>query len=466
MRIPFVGPSYTLSSINAQAQRTVNWYLKIVEAGDPPTLCLFPTPGLRLLATVGDGPIRSLLRDGAYLYCVSGNKLYRVNAAFEAFLLGTIGTSVGPVSMATNGTQICIVDGLSGYIVTVSSGAVAEINDSEFPFGANKVSYFDQYFVFSGANGQTFQISSLGDGTTYDGLDFASAEGAPDNLTSHIVDHRELWLFGPDSAEIWLNTGNADFPFERSSNTFIETGCSAASSVAKLDNSIFWLGSNAQGDGVVFRADGYKPVRISTHAIEHAMHGYSTTADAVAYTYQQEGHSFYVLTFPTADKTWVYDVAVGQWHERMSFRDTDNSEHRHRSNCHAYFAGTHVVGDYENGKLYAMDLDVYTDNGATIKRIRRAMAKDNELQRVFYHLLELDIEAGVSGTMMLRWSNDGGHTWSNYKEASFGNTGQYEARCRFQRLGEGRARIWEISVTDPVKAVVLGAIVNSTDGAS
>jgi hypothetical protein len=466
MRVPFSGPSYTLSSVNAQAQRTVNWYLKVIEAGEPPTVCLFPTPGLRLLATVGDGPIRGCIKYGAYLYVVSGNGVYRVNGSWESYFLGTINSSAGQVSMATNGTQVCIVDGANGYIVTIATGAVAIITDAEFPAGSTIVNYFDQYFVFTGTPGQSFQISSLGEGADYDGLDFASAEGAPDDLVSSIVDHRELWLFGTDSCEVWMNTGNSDFPFERSGNVFLETGCSATHSVAKLDNSIFWLGSNANGDGMVFRADGYKPVRISTHAIEHAIHGYSTTSDAIAYTYQQEGHSFYVLTFPTADKTWVYDVSTGQWHERMAFDSLDNTEHRHWGNCHAYYSGCHVVGDYRNGKLYALDLEKYTDNGSTIKRIRRAQTKDNDLQRVFYHLLEIDVEAGVSGTMMLRWSNDGGHTWSNYKTASFGNTGEYEARCRFLRLGEGRARVWEITVTDAVKAIVLGAIVNATEGGS
>jgi hypothetical protein len=260
-----------------------------------------------------------------------------------------------------------------------------------------------------------------------------------------------------------VNTGTADFPFERSGNTFIEHGCAAAGTVAKLDNTVFWLGQDDRGGLVVWRAQGYTPTRISTHAIEHAIQGYGTFSDAFSYTYQQEGHAFYVLTFPTADKTWSYDVATGQWHERAWKEPNLNTLHRHRSNCHCYFDGKHLVGDFESGNVYEFDLDTNTDNGESILRLRATQTLDAPgANRVFYEYLQVDMESGVGSVtldpqLMLRYSNDGGHTWSNIKTKGIGKSGEYGKRVRFGPSGAGRNRVWEISMTDDAKFAVLGA---------
>jgi hypothetical protein len=211
-------------------------------------------------------------------------------------------------------------------------------------------------------------VTSLLDGTSVDPLDFASAEGAPDQLISVNVDHREAWLFGTGTIEVWYNAGTADFPLQRIQGAFNELGCAAVYSVAKLDNTLFWLGSDARGSGVVYRAVGYRGERISTHAVEFAIQNYSVISDAVAYSYQQEGHKFYVLTFPTAGATWVFDTSTGAWHERASL--INGHFGRHRSNCQMNFNNEIIVGDYENGNIYAFDLDVYADDTIPQKWLR------------------------------------------------------------------------------------------------
>jgi hypothetical protein len=267
-----------------------------------------------------------------------------------------------------------------------------------------------------------------------------------------------------------------------------------------MDNSVFWLGADARGQGIVYRAQGYQAVRVSTHAVEFAIQGYGNLADAVAYTYQQDGHTFYVLNFTDADTTWVFDAATGAWHERAGFRNGDFK--RHRGNCHARFLGEPVIGDYENGNLYAFDLTVYSDNGATQKWLRtwRALPTGaNNLTRTAHHSLQIDCETGVglagynftdqtylgaenlnileteSGEdiildfvattgadpqLMLRWSDDGGHTWNGERTVSMGRVGQYGTRAIFRRLGmtlKLRDRVYEVSGTDPVKIAIMGA---------
>lgn len=471
MRVPFVGPAYRTRGIGQSAQRAVNCFLERTERGGRTEYTLYGTPGLTLRATVGDGPIRELFWFGNYAYIVSGDTVYRMASDYTTEELGTIGTSEGDIWMASNGTQILIVDGDSGYLVQVGDGTFTEIVDTDFPDGVTWCDYLDGYFIVGGDGSQRFYISDLNDGSIWVGTEFASAEGDPDSLTSGVVDHRELFLFGPNSFEIWSNTGNATFPIERTGNAFGEVGILAPKSLQKMDNSIFWLGADRRGGPMIWKLDGYQPIRISTHGVEHAIAQYETVSDARAYTYQYEGHTFYVLIFPTEDTTWMYDASTGEWNEWLAFSQGDFF--RHRSNCHTYFSGKHLVGDYENGKVYSLEMDVYTDNGDTIKRLRATTADDADLNRVFYSSLQVDCETGVglatgqgsAPLMMLRYSNDRGNTWSSELTSTMGAVGEYSARCIWHRLGSGRSRVWEISMTDPVKFVVYGAVVNAQAGA-
>jgi hypothetical protein len=403
--------------------------------------------------------------------------------------------------MADNGTQLFVAANGPSYIYNSNTNVFQQITDIDFP-GAVTVSYLDGYFIFNEPNSQKIWVTSLLEGTQIDPLDFASAEGSPDGLISVIVNNREAWLFGTNSIEVWYDAGTPDFPLARIQGASNEIGCAATFSVAKLDNSIFWLGQDARGRGIVYRNNGYTGVRASNHAIEWQIQQYGDISNAIAYTYQQDGHSFYVLTFPTVQKTWVYDVATQSWHERAGWSNGDFI--RYRPNCQTAFNSEIILGDYESGNLYAYDLDVYSDNGQIQKWLRSwrvIPSGQNNLRRTAQHSLQLDCETGVglngidpqdvilnyltaengnildtengenivldyvtvqgaNPEVMLRWSDDGGHTWSNEHWASMGRIGQYGRRVFWRRLGmtmKLRDRVYEVSGTDPVKVAIVGA---------
>jgi len=536
LKTPILGGSYVARSINAADNRMVNLFAEAVPegSGGKEAGFLLRCPGLRLLATVGDGPIRGLWVTNGVAYVVSGSEFYSLNTSWVATLIGTV-SGTGPVSMADNGTQIFIACNPLSYIYNVSTLVFAQITDVDFP-GAGSVGYLDGYFVFNEPDSQKFWVTSLLDGTSVDPLDFASAEGYPDNVIALIVDHREIFLFGTTSVEVWYDAGTPDFPLARIQGAFMEVGCEAAYSVAKLDNSVFWLGSDARGRGIVYRANGYTPARVSTNAVEYAIQSYGSISDAIGYTYQQDGHPFYVLIFPSAEATWVYDVSTQLWHERAGF---ENGQFvRHRSNCQTSFNDEIVIGDYEDGRLYAFDLDVYADDDQIQKWLRswRALPTgQNNLKRTAHHSLQLDAETGVGlnaypaydaedlateagdiivaefvqgylttqagdqlvteagdgneplvtqvqpaedyngyaleteaytaapgydPQVMLRWSDDAGHTWSNEHWNSMGKLGAYGTRTIWRRLGmteKIRDRVYEVSGTDPVKIAIMGA---------
>lgn len=476
MRIPFVGPAYRSVSLNINAQRCVNFRL---EAGGPDAkapMNLVGTDGLTRLVTLPNAPceVRGQLVFDGNLWVVGGNKVYKVSPAFVPTEMGTIGTSNGPVSMSANRTQLILVDGGSGYVYDKPTTTFAAITDPEFPAGARRVSYVAACFLVEDPESEQFSISAIGDGRAWDGLDFASAEGAPDNITSHIVSQLEVWILGQSTTEIFRNTGNASFPLERNGTAFIETGIAAAFGTAKVDNSLIWLGQDDRGHAQVWRARDYTPVIVSTPALEFAFSQYARLDDAIAFAYEKNGTAFFVLIFPTANATWVYDVSLGQWFEWLYFDSSRGEFNRHRANCFALFAGKHVVGDWENGKLYALDSNAYTDDGDTILSLRTSQTLAEDQVHIFYTSLQVDVEAGVGladgqgvdPRMMLRYSNDSGHSWSAADTASIGRIGGYDARAMWWRLGTGRNRVWEISISDPVKRVIIGAYATLKKGRS
>jgi hypothetical protein len=282
MKTPILGSTYVARSVNAADARMVNLFPEIVpEAGKEPAF-LNRAPGLQLLNTIGTGPIRGLWafspQDGTG-FVVSGTQLYKINNSYVATLIGTV-AGTGPVSLADNGTQLFIAANGPGYIYNSSTAVFAQITDVDFA-GALIVGYLDGYFVFIQPNSQIFWVTQLLDGSSVDPLDFASAEGSPDGLISMIIDHGQIWLFGTNSVEVWYDSGAADFPMTRIQGAFNEIGCAAAFSVAKLDNGIFWLGADARGQGIVYRANGYTGTRVSTHAIEYAIAQYGDISDAI-----------------------------------------------------------------------------------------------------------------------------------------------------------------------------------------
>jgi hypothetical protein len=471
MKTPILGSAYVARSVNAADARMINLFPELVPEGGKEPAFLNRAPGLKLKISVGSGPIRGMWVFGGNLYVVSRNKLYKVDSSYAVTELGTVSGTSGPVSMVDNGIQLFIACNGPSYIYNSQTNVFAQITDGDFP-GAVTVAYLDGYFVFNEPNSQKIWVTGLLDGASIDPLDFASAEGSPDGVVGIIADHREVWVFGTNSVEVWYNSGNADFPLSRIQGAFNEIGCAAPYSIAKMDNGLFWLGKDARGQGIVYRANGYTGQRISTHAVEWQIQQYEDMSDAIGYTYQQDGHSFYVLIFPQADTTWVYDVATQAWHERAGFDNGDFT--RHRSNCQAFFQGDVLVGDYENANVYSFDLSDFSDNGSVQKWLRswRALpTSQNNLKRSAQHSLQLDLETGVGLNLgqgsdpqvMLRWSDDGGHTWSNEHWIGIGKIGEFYRRAIWRRLGmtmKIRDRVYEVSGTDPVKIAIIGAELN------
>jgi len=321
-----------------------------------------------------------------------------------------------------------------------------------------------------GGSGGGFGYTAGTVATAFDALDFADKTGYADNIQTIITMHREVWLIGTLTTEIWYNAGAPNFPYQAMPGSFIEHGCVAKYSVARQDLSVYWLSQDMQGQAMVLEGNSYQAKRISTHAIENEIMTYPVVSDAVGFTYQQEGHVFYQLNFPTANKTWVYDAATSLWHER-AYTDANGNLVRHRGQVAALAYGKNIVGDWQNGNLYQYDLGTYTDNGNPITRIRGFPHLLNDGKRVSYSAFVADMEVGtddgsVDGTTgasppqaTLRWSNTRGASWGNPITQSMGASGQYYTQPQWLRLGIGRDRVFELSWSTPTKTALNGAFI-------
>ena len=367
---------------------------------------------------------------------------------------------------------------------TVGSITMYGLNFSELPStdgafqGGSTVDIVDNYFVYNRPDTQQWAASDVLSPITY-GLSFASKFTGPDDLVSLIVDHGQVYLLGERTSEVWADVGTFPFPFQRIPGASSQHGIAAKFSMARFGNSFCYVSRNDRGQAVVVQMNGYFPQRISTHAVENTLVN-QTISDAVAYTYQLEGHECYVVTFPTLQLTWVYDGATQLWHKWL-WTDTQNNYKRHRSNCGALFQNKFLVGDYENGQIYSLDPNNYTDNGSLIRRVRRCPHLVSDFQRQYFDELQLqfqpgvglqgietfplgDNDIGINPQAMLRWSNDGGSTWSNEHWAGIGKVGKYQNRIIWRRLGQARDRIYEVVVTDPIKAVIVSANLKASVG--
>ncbi len=475
---------------------------------------------VNLSQTLASGMLNSSTVGARFTASISGTTMTVTAVASGTIYLGqtiqgtgdTAGTIVSAFLTGTGGTGTYTVSASQ----TIASETMYGLNFSVLPnndgafTGANSVDIVDNYFVYNNPGTQQWGSSDLLS-TISSSTSYAFKDGAPDKLVALIVDHREVYLMGEASSEVWTDVGAVPFPFQRIPGTSTQQGIVAQFSLVRLGNSFAYVSRNSRGQGQIMQMEGYIPKRISTHAVEATLTN-QYISDAISWTYQLEGHEIYVTSFPSLNLTWAYDSTTEMWHKWLYTAD-DGSYQRHRGNCSAVFQGLVMVGDYENGKIYSLDKQNYTDNGQNIRRLRRAPHLVSDFQRQYFDELQIQFQPGVGTTglsapngdiyvglnyviypdatfligplqsfvigqqvsvttnitttlpqAMLRWSNDGGSTWSREYWVSIGQLGKYRNRAIWRRLGTARDRIFEVSITDPVNAVIISANLKASGG--
>ena len=463
--IPLFGTNVQGKSSTSTAQRHVNLYAENVVDGEKSRLIFYGTPGLLLRggASLGDTPIRGWIAIGSLYYLVHRGTFYEVNNAGVKTSRGTLDTTSGRVDMAYDGTVILITTGTSGYTYTISTTTLAIISDADFPDAAKTCTWLDGQFLVDDGNDDEYFISA--DGTTWNALDFATAESAPDGLVRVFADNGEVVLFGSDTTEYLSNTGAADFPFQTIKGATQEFGLAARWSLTKYNSGLAGLMKNKNGQVQVMFIQGYVPKPLSTPEMDTIINGYSSVSDATAFAYMLGGHPMYQINFPTPLKSWLYDFSTGMW----SQLEYGLSGGRHRGELQLDFLNKTLISDYSTGDIYQLDADTYTDNGTAIVReiVGRHLFNGND--PLIVDELFVDFAPGVgliSGQgsdpqAMLSISKNNGNTFGNEAWKTIGAIGAYLNRVVWRRLGVGLDWVFKIRITDPVKIVITFAAIKS-----
>ncbi len=392
-------------------------------------------------------------------------------SAASGFIPG--GTTITAITIASNNlTMSANATGTNAAdVITVTIPEFARITDPAF-LGSDKISEIDGWLIFNHPGTQNFYTNAPQPYTLiFAGAFFAKNDVATDNLITHLENNRELWLVGEKHTEVWYDAGGANFGFSRIPGVSPQIGCAAKNSIARLGDSLVWLGSSERGQNVIIKTQQYGYEDIGNRAVEHAISSYPLVSDAFGFTYVEEGHLFYVLTFPTADATWVYDhtssVAMGQpvWHERASYNASTGAFHRDSANCYVNFQNLRLVGDYQSGNISQLSRTIYDDNGSPLIAIRRAPHVWSKEDRgyLFHRALQIEFSPGVGRVtgqgsnpqVMLKWTSDG--VDSNEVWTTLGAIGASKNRAMWRNLGKARDREYEAMISDPVNRDIVGA---------
>lgn len=464
MKVPLTTGAYQARSLIAACQRCVNLYAEKNPEGEEFPATFYPTPGAVKKGDAGDytGWRCMYTSTDNRLFGVVGQSVVRVNMDFTVTILGEIESAYSRCYMLDNGSQIILVDGTaSGYTINMRTLDFAKITNEAF-YGSSRVDLVDGYILLNRPGTKQWYISLLNE-ADFDSLDFASKSGAADTLVAVAATRRNVFLFGQQTTEIWSNTGGAAFTFSRTAGTFIEFGCASADSIAQADGSLYWLSRSKEGNCMVLRTVNYDRERISTFAIETEFQTYARVDDAFAYVHQMSGHYWYVITFPSANKTWVFDAATSEWHERATM-DKKGNFNRHMAGCFSYWNGMHLIGDYQSGVIYELRLDAYSDDGRPVRRVRSFPHMADDGNRVTYQQFQAAMEVGEGsyGTppeVRLRWSDTKGASWGTSISSTLGQRGGYLKDCRFLRLGQARSRVFELSWSADCPTALNGAYI-------
>lgn len=464
----FLGPAYTLANRKGAIDDSVNLYIVVAEAKGKAKIMMDSAPGYAQAANAGDEVRGCFTTNDRTFWAVDATLFEQTDASGTLVSRGTFATASGFIEFEYGTTQLVMVDGPNGYVLTLATNAFTQITSDAF-YGAGRVAFLDNFFLFPRPDTGQFIKTEINDATDLDALDFATAESSPDNLVCPVVVQKRLLLMGQRNTEFWRDAGAADFPFEPGGGV-MEVGCLAIHSPRVIDNTVYWLGRDSNGPGSVYRLNGYNAERVCTDAVDQALQASSDISAAVGYVYQDKGFAFYIIRAPGLDGAWAYNIKAGTWDRRC---DTDDFGQftADQAVCHTYAFGKHFIGG-SDGKIYRMASDIYVKGSKPLVRQRTSPhSATPSLLRLFFNRFTLDCTTGASSGaetfVELSWLDWGiGSKWSNWSRRSLGAIGQRFPRVDWflAALGSGIDRVWRVRYSGNTPFSMINVEIDATEG--
>jgi hypothetical protein len=495
MKYPFIGPAYTAKFRGVSYEQCINLYVETIQnetakarsilVGTPGTLPSYP-------AYPNGGIPRGIytMRSSGVVYAVAGNSLYKHSDDETAtpIHIGDI-VSNGRCRFADDGRYLSIADGQALYVLdtkTLNAPLVTPVTDVlpthvVFLGGYTVINqtFLDPAQLFPPSTNLMF-YSELYNATDWsstndpDALQFFAAEGNADPVIAMERVGNNIFAFGSASFEVYSESSNPNRPFARVGGSLNDIGCAAPNSTAVMGSSAFWIGTTAKGGLSIYKSNGYDAVRISDTAIEGMIRDIDFTS-GIGWCYEDAGHKFYVLSFRDAKLTVVWDDSEGCWHTRSSrVAGTDNNLAWEPIYATSLGTTTYVASQFAP-RLLKLSNTAYTEwDGRLIKRTRSGPVIWDGQKTVRHNMFVLDMQKGVGQVqptdigfdpqVMLRYSDDGGETWSPEDWRSFGLRADRQIQVRWNRLGISKERVYEVVITAPVPVTLVGVDVEITAG--
>jgi hypothetical protein len=485
-RFGFCSGAYRLQSPNVDAESCIN---RIPETPETPgaksAITLMPTPGLAVKYTLPEAAISGEFEVNGRGFTACSN-FYELLPAGTHTNWGTLnGPPLSPTQIFCCQTHLLILSNgdlfifaLSAFTdsngVTHAANSFVAVEMAQFNGPVLQIDFLDGYFFAVIQNSNTFQVSNLEDGTTWSGLFISTINRFPDNIVSMKVDHEIAWFLSGKKIIGYYDCGAGYPPFIPIQGAFLEDGCAATFGTVQANDTFCWIAQNDRGQGVAKMMGSNVGIRISTLAVEFAWQGYATISDAVAYAYQDQGHNYWMIRFPTANKTWCYDFSTSLWHERAFWNAPTGKFVAHRSTSHMEFNGMHLVGDPLSGNIYEMSITLYTDFGNPLVWERAGPQISAENKYLYHDEVEFDIQMGVGPMpplldgnqqprdpqVMLYWI-DRLFKRSNTYYLGIGQAGVSNVRARKTKLGRSRMRQYVLRGSDPVPIRICDAFLTA-----
>lgn len=456
--------SYLSRAKKHRASRMVNMFIQKTAQDD--NLVIYSTPGVKLEASNTELYARGIHQKYDYMYVVLDNTVYKVDSSFSKTSIGTLSTSVGRVNIASNNNQIIFHDGSAGYVYNLTDSTFESINDSDFIDDSPTIATLKER-VFAHSN-QQFYYSELADASTWNALSFYTAESIQQEIVALYSFDEKLFVFGESETEIWQTQDSNDDPLSPIDNLTIRYGCAAKNSIAANTDNIFYLGRGKNGKLAVVKVSAnFVPEPVSDQGLTFALKDYSHPEDATAFCWQFENKEFYQINFTTDNKSWLYDIDLQVWTE-LEYNNSD----RHPADQHVYFNNKNMIISHLDGNLYSLDNDTFTDNGTTIHRKLVSPVLDDEFREIYVAQLLYKFEpsttlhtgVGSEPSVSMRFSNDGGFSYSAVRERRIGKVGEYKYKTRFLLAAHGDDLVIETVMHDPVRWALVGVYANLDTG--